>query len=122
MLHTGRHEQPHELGAALHAHFCADIFEITNRVQRRYRRICPAMEQYELAAPRRELAQVRIGGIHQGAELLDDARGVAIKIKLLDFPVCILLHHRADESPSESRLRTLAWFHAQDPAAPVADF
>src|SRR5258708_21387194 len=122
MLHAGGHEQPDELVAGAVAHLRADTFKIANGVSGRHGRIGPAMKQNELAAARSELAQVRIGGIHQRAEPLDDARRIAIKVKLLNFPVRILLHHRADKSAAESRLRAVARFQAKDPAAPAADF
>src|SRR3979411_613563 len=120
MLHTRHHEEPNELRAALLAHFRADAVKVANGIERRDGRAGPGMKTAHFAAARREFAQVRIGGVHQGAELLDDARRIAIEIELLQFPIGILLHHGAHIAPAELGLRTLSWGaltdHAHTPA------
>ena len=63
MQHTWNQEQPDEAVCLFRTHFGHDIAVVRNSVQRRDRRIVPAVVQNQLASPLVKLREVGVGGI-----------------------------------------------------------
>ena len=84
MAHTGGHEQPKETpGSAPAIPVRPRRFEILDREGLGVQRIGPALRHEQLAAVRREGAQIRAGRIDDRAEHTIDERRVAVESKVV---------------------------------------
>ena len=120
VLHARHHVKAHERIRVVLPHLRDDSVVIVHRVQRRNRRIIPAVIHNQFSAPRFEWPQIRIGRVQRACSFFVGGFQSASSRKGFVIPVGFFIHHVREISDPEERHQALGRSRAGDPESPAA--
>src|SRR6478736_5785158 len=118
MMHSGNHEESHELTSTPGAHLAHDIVAISDGALCRDRRIRPAVIQDQLAATGRKTGKVRVRRVQRRGSFRLQRFEVAIEIEVRRRPGSRRTHDVLYEAATECVLDARARRSAENPRIP----